>query len=249
MIRFDGKVVLVTGGTAGFGLSTARLAREVGARVAVAGRREDRGREAEASLGGDSLYVPADVSVEGDVERMVAAVVERFGRLDVVVNNAGIVRRFPALDETTMGWDAVMDVNLRGVFACCRTALPHLIATRGSIVNISSVLALRSQKGRSPAYDASKAGVEAFTRALACQYGPYGVRANAVAPGFVETELTADVWADWSAADRAAFLELYPLRRLGTPDEIARAVLFLASEAAGWITGVSLIVDGGRSAA
>jgi meso-butanediol dehydrogenase/(S,S)-butanediol dehydrogenase/diacetyl reductase len=247
MIRFDGKVVLVTGGTAGFGLSIARLAQRLGARVAVSGRRQDRGREAQAQLGGDSLYVPGDVAAEADVERMVAAVVDRFGRLDVLVNNAGMVRRFPAIEETTAGWDAVMDVNLRGVFTCCRHALPHLIAARGAVVNISSVLATRSQKGRSPAYDASKAGVEAFTRALACQYGPHGVRANAVAPGFVETELTEDVWGGWTAVERTAFIEQYPLRRLGTSEDVAHAVLFLASEAAGWITGVSLIVDGGRS--
>ena len=247
MIRFDGKVVLVTGGTAGFGLSTARIAHDLGARVAVVGRRSDRGREVEAQLGEDSIYVSADVSIEDDVERMVETVVDRFGRLDVLVNNAGMIRRFPAGEETSAGWDAVMDLNLRGVFTCCRYALPHLVASRGAIVNISSVLSTRSQKGRSPAYDASKAGVEAFTRAVACQYGPHGVRANAGAPGFVETELTGDVWAAWTASDRAAFLELYPLRRFGTSDDIARAVLFLASEQAGWITGVCLVVDGGRS--
>jgi meso-butanediol dehydrogenase/(S,S)-butanediol dehydrogenase/diacetyl reductase len=247
MIRFDGKVVLVTGGTAGFGLSIARHALSLGARVAVSGRRQDRGRQVEARLGADSVYVQGDAAVEGDVERMIGAVVDRFGRLDVLVNNAGMVRRFPAIEETTAGWDELMDLNLRGVFLCCRYALPHLMAARGAIVNISSVLATRSQKGRSPAYDASKAGVEAFTRALACQYGPHGVRANAVAPGFVETELTEDVWGEWSAPDRTAFIEQYPLRRLGTSDDIAYAVLFLASEAAGWITGVSLMVDGGRS--
>jgi NAD(P)-dependent dehydrogenase (short-subunit alcohol dehydrogenase family) len=248
MVRLDGKVVLITGGTAGFGLATARLACDLGARVAVAGRRRDRGREAEAQLGAEGFYVAADVSVEEDVQRMVDAVVGRFGRLDVLVNNAGMIRRFPAIEETSAGWDDVMALNLRGVFACCRYGLPHLIRARGAIVNVSSILAARSQKGRSPAYDASKAGVEALTRALACQYGPQGVRANAVCPGFVETELTTDIWSAWTPAEREAFLEPYPLRRLGTPDDIARAIVFLASDAAGWISGVSLLVDGGRSA-
>lgn len=247
MVRFDGKVVLITGGTAGFGLSTARLAQDLGAKVVVAARSAERGRETAEHLGADGLFVAADVSVEDEVKRLMHSVIERFGRLDVLVNNAGMIRRHPVMDESTQGWNELMAVNLRGAFMCCKYALPHLMTTRGAIVNVSSVLATRSQRGRSPAYDASKAGVEALTRALACHYGPQGVRANAVAPGFIETTFTRDVWSSWTPQDRGAFLEQYPLRRLGTPDDIARAVLFLASDAAAWITGVSLIVDGGRS--
>lgn len=251
MIRLDGKVVLVTGGTAaaGFGLATARLARDLGAEVAISGRRADRGRKAAADLGPDVLFVPADVTVEGEVQGLMAAVVKRFGRLDALVNNAGVIRRFPVMEEDVAGWEDLMAINLRGVFLCCKHALPHLVATRGAIVNISSVLAHRSQHGRSAAYDASKAGVEALTRSIATRYGPDGVRANAVAPGFIRTDLNRDVWGSWSAEQHAAFLEHYPLRRLGTPEDVARAVIFLASDAAQWITGVSLMVDGGRSAA
>lgn len=249
MIRFDGKAMLVTGGTAGIGLATARLALELGARVAVAGRDPARGRGAAAGLGGDALFIEADVAREEDVQRMVAGVLERFGRLDVLVNNAGVIHRRPVLEEEPEGWDHLMAVNLRGVFLCCRYALPALIASRGAIVNVSSRLAFRSAAGRTPAYDASKAGVAALTRSLAVRYGPDGVRANAVCPGFVPTDLNRDSWEAWTPEHRAQVIQTYPLRRLGTPEDAARAILFLASDAASWISGAALLVDGGLSAA
>ncbi len=248
MIRFDGKTVLITGGTSGIGLATARLARGLGAQVAIAGRRADHGREAAAQLGSDVLFVPTDVAQEGDVQRMMAAVVERFGRLNVLVNSAGVIRRMPVHEEDAAQWDGVMGVNLRGAFLCCKHALPHLSATKGSIVNVASNLAFHALEGRSPAYNASKAGLVALTQAIAVRYGPEGVRANAVCPGFLPTDLNRDVWARWSAEERTKIHEQYPLRRLGTPGEVAQAVLFLASDAAGWISGASLIIDGGRSA-
>ena len=248
MIRFDGKVFLVTGGTAGIGLATAKMARSLGAQVAISGRRAELGRRAAESLGVDALFVPADVSQEADVDRMMAAVESRFGRLDVLVNNAGIIHRKPVLEETVAGWDEMMAINLRGVFLCCRRALPALIASKGAIVSVSSVLAFRTPAGRTPAYDATKAGVLALTRAIAARHGPDGVRANAVCPGFVPTELNQDVWATWSDQQRADQLLQYPLRRLGTPEDVASSILFLASDAASWISGVGLLVDGGRAA-
>ncbi len=249
MIRLDRKVVLITGGASGFGLATARLARELGAQVAIAGRRADHGREAAAQLGSDVLFAPADVAREGDVQRLMAAVVERFGRLDVLVSNAGVIHRAPAADEGVAHWDEIMAVNLRGVFLCCKHAVPLLTVSRGAIVNIASVLAFASRAGgRTPAYDASKAGVVALTRSLAVGYGPAGVRANAVCPGFVMTDFTRDVWDRWSAQEREAFLERHPLRRLGTPEDIAHAIIFLGSDAAAWITGQTLVVDGGQLA-
>jgi NAD(P)-dependent dehydrogenase (short-subunit alcohol dehydrogenase family) len=248
MIRFDGKVVLVTGGTAGLGLATARLVRTLGAQVAIAGRDAARGAAAAAALGPDVLFVAADVARDDDVRRLMEEVRARFRRLDVLVNSAGILRRLAVDEEDAAGWDEVMAVNLRGTFLCCKHALPLLRAQGGAIVNIASVLAFRAQQGRSPGYDASKAGVVALTRALAVRYGPAGVRANAVCPGFVETELNRDVWGTWTPAQRQAFVELYPLRRLGTPEDVAAAVVFLASDAAAWITGATLVVDGGRSA-
>jgi 3-oxoacyl-[acyl-carrier protein] reductase len=248
MVRFDGRVVLVTGGTSGIGLATARLAREQGADVAFSGRREDRGREAAGVIGDGALFVRADVSSDDDVRRMIAAVVDRFGHLDALVNNAGAIRRVPVMEEEPEGWDQVMAVNLRGAFLCSRHALPHLIAARGSIVNVASVLAYHTPHGRTPAYEAAKAGVVALTRSLAVRYGPQGVRANAVCPAFVPTELNRDIWETWSDEQRAALAGSYPLRRLGTPEDVARAVLFLASDAAAWITGAALLVDGGLSA-
>jgi NAD(P)-dependent dehydrogenase (short-subunit alcohol dehydrogenase family) len=248
MIRFDGKVILITGGTTGIGFSTARLARSLGARVAISGRRVEVGRRAAGALGGDVQFIAADVSQEADVDRMLAAVEQRFGRLDVLVNNAGVIHRKPVLEEDLEGWERMMAVNLRGVFLCCRRALPLLIAARGAIVNLSSVLAFRTPAGRTPAYDASKAGVVALTRAIAARHGPDGVRANAVCPGFVPTELNQDVWSAWSEQQRAEQVAQFPLRRLGTPEDIAQAILFLGSDAASWISGVAFLVDGGRAA-
>ena len=208
MIRFDGKTVLITGGASGFGLATARLARGLGAQVAIAGRQSERGRVAAAELGPDVLFVRADVSCEEDVRRMLSSVVERFGRLDVLVSNAGVMHRAPAAEEDVAHWDEIMAVNLRGVFLCCKHAVPLLTASRGAIVNVASVLAFASRTGgRTPAYDASKAGVAALTRSLAVGYGPAGIRANAVCPGFVITDFTRDLWEGWSSQEREAFLE------------------------------------------
>lgn len=248
MIGFDGKAMLVTGGTAGIGLATARLARDLGARVAVAGRDPERGRRAAAALGDDALFVEADVAREEDVRRMVAAVLERFGRLDVLVNNAGALHRRPVHEEDAEGWDRLLAVNLRGTFLCCKHALPTLLAARGAIVNVASALAFQAAAGRTPAYNASKAGVVALTQALAVRYGPEGVRANAVCPAFIPTDLNRDSWEAWTPEQRAQMVETFPLRRLGTAEDAARAILFLASDAAAWISGVALLVDGGRSA-
>jgi meso-butanediol dehydrogenase/(S,S)-butanediol dehydrogenase/diacetyl reductase len=248
MIRLDGEAVLITGGTAGFGLATARLATALGARVAVAGRGGDRGRTAAGEVGGECLFVRADVADDGDARRLVAAAVERFGRLDVLVNNAGIIRRLPVADEAAAGWDEILAVNLRSAFLCSKHALPHLVATRGNVANVSSVVALRTPGGMSPAYDASKAGMLALTRALAVRYGPDGVRANAVCPGFVCTDLNRDVWEAWTEEQRRGAEARPPLRRLGTAADVAHAIVFLASDAASWITGVALPVDGGVTA-
>jgi NAD(P)-dependent dehydrogenase (short-subunit alcohol dehydrogenase family) len=248
MIRLDGKVMLITGGTAGFGLATARLARDLGAKVAIAARRADRGQEAADVLGPHALFVPADVSIERDVQRLIAAVIARFGHLHVLVNNAGIIRRVPVLEEDAAAWDHLLAVNLRGTFLCCKYALPHLILTKGAIVNVSSNLAFGTPHGRTPAYDASKAGVLALTRAIAVRHGPDGVRANAVCPAFIPTDLNRDVWEGWTEDQRAAFAETFPLRRAGTPEDVARAIIFLASDAASWVTGTALCVDGGRGA-
>jgi 3-oxoacyl-[acyl-carrier protein] reductase len=245
MIRFDGKVFLITGGTTGFGLATAHLAQRLGARVAIAGRRPDRGKQAAEALGGEALFVPADVSVESEVKRLIAAVLERFGRLDILVNNAGVLHRTAVMEEEVAAWDELMAINLRGTFLCSKHALPHLIAARGAIVNVASNLAFRTPQGRTPAYEASKAGVVALTRAVAVRYGPNGVRANAVCPAFIPTELNQDVWGAWSDEQRAAFVERFPLRRMGTSEDVAHAILFLASDAASWISGEAMRVDGG----
>jgi len=248
MIRFDGKVLLITGGASGIGLATAREAHALGARVAIASRRADRGEEVAAAMGPDAFFVPTDVNREDDVGQLMAVVAERFGRLDALINNAGAIRRTPVHEEDAAGWDKAVGVNLRGVFFCCKHALPALIAAKGSIVNVASILALRANYGRTPAYDAAKAGVVALTRSIAVRYGPEGVRANAVCPDFVPTDLNRNLWETWAPDQWTRSAENYPLRRLGTPEDVARAILFLASDAAAWISGIALVLDGGRAA-
>lgn len=249
MISLDGRAVLITGGTAGIGLAAARLAGELGGRVVIAGRTLDRGRDAAEALGGEALFVQADVSREDDVRRLVAATVERFGRLDVLINSAGVMRRGPVHEEEVAGWDWLMETNLRGVFLCCKHALPHLISSRGAIVNVASHLAFRAYAGGTPAYNVTKAGVVALTQALAARYGPDGVRANAVCPAMIPTDLNRDLWESWTPEQLTRMEEAYPLRRLGRPEEAASAIVFLASDAASWISGAALLVDGGRSIA
>jgi NAD(P)-dependent dehydrogenase (short-subunit alcohol dehydrogenase family) len=193
--------------------------------------------------------VAGDVTVAADVRRLVEAAVQGFGRLDVLVNNAGVLpTRTKAADCTEAEWRATLDGNLTSVFLCCKYALPALIESRGTIVNVASTTGLRASRNRA-AYGASKAGVVMLTRNMALDYARRGVRVNAVCPAFVETELNRE----WLAALRErggyeALVRTHPLG-LGEPDDVAYAAMFLASDEAKWITGVALPVDGGAMVA
>jgi len=239
-MRLAGQVALVTGGGTGIGAAVVRRFVAEGAPVVATGRRAEP-LEALAEETG-AVTVRGDVADEAHVKEAVATVVERFGGLDIVVNNAGI---------GWANWQQTLDANLTGAKLVCSEALPHLVERRGSIVNVASVSGYVASAG-SPAYSVSKAGLIMLTRSLALNYGPRGVRVNAVCPGWVRTPMgdaSMDEIAEQQGVDREGAYELtarfVPLRRAGDPAEIAAACLFLASREASFVTGASLVVDGG----
>ncbi|MFG2560587.1 SDR family NAD(P)-dependent oxidoreductase [Streptomyces sp. NPDC048496] len=242
--RFDGYGVLITGAGQGIGAATARRLASEGARVLVTDRDGDRAEHTAAAIrktGATAEALPCDVGDRAAVEAAVARAVEAFGTLDVLVNNAYRCTPDTPLfeDEPDDVWEGDLDTTLTGPYRCSRAALPHLVASgRGVIVNIGSVNG--EQDFGNHAYSAAKAGLGSLTRTLAGHAGPRGVRVNLVAPGTIRT----DAWADRAdVLDRVS--PLYPLGRVGEPDDIAAAVAFLASRDAAWITGTTLRVDGG----
>lgn len=256
--ELTGRVVIVTGGAWGIGRAISLAFAGAGARVVVADVKEERG-EATIALaceaGGEAIFVRCDVSSEDEVAAMVARTVETYGGVDALVANAGIPgTNHPAHELSLDVWDRVLAVNLRGPFLCAKHALPHLIASgRGAIVTIASTFGMIGAHG-SPAYAASKGGVIALTRQMAVDYGPHGVRVNAISPGYTDTDMDdrrtrmTPGAAAANLAAREAAAALQPLGRQADPAEIARVAVFLASDAASFMTGAIVPVDGGCTA-
>lgn len=245
MNRFIGKVVVVTGGGSGIGEAAARRFLAEGASVVIAGRNRDRLEKASADMVQNRILLfAADVSKRSDCDALIGATVERFGRIDTLVNAAGM-NLVGTVDETSdEDWRACMGADVDSVFFLTRAALPHLRKTKGSIVNVGSVSSLGG--GWSHAgYNAAKAAVANLTRSVACDNGKYGVRANTVCPGLTVTGMVDAIMEDEALLEKA--WERIPLRRAGKPEEIASAIAFLASDEARWITGATLAVDGGQT--
>ena len=239
MQRFEGKVALVTAAAQGIGSAVARRLADEGASVVLTDLQEEKVAEVAKEIGSNAVGLKADVTSRDDVDAAVAAAVERFGRLDVVVNNAGgcIVRSVPE-DATDEEWHAQLDLTLVGASRCIQAALPQLVQNRGNVVTISSVNGLAAFGNLE--YSAAKAGQVAMTVNYAARYGNLGVRFNVVAPGTIRTPN----W-DNQPGTLEKFGKMYPLGRVGEPEDIAAAVAFLASDDASWITGHTLPVEGG----
>ena len=244
-------VLLVTGGGTGIGAAVAGQAARDGHPVVICGRRE-RPLQAVAERTGATPIV-ADMTRPDEVARTVAAVVERYGQLDGLVANAGIMRAGSALDVSVDDWDAVMATNLRAAFLLLREAMPYLLDSRGAVVAVSSIAALRASSGAA-AYATAKAGLTMLAQTVAVDFGPHGVRANVVCPGWVRTEMADAELAEFGAPDglsrEAAYAEvtrLVPQRRPADPGEVAAAVLWLLGPQASYINGAVLTVDGGTT--
>jgi len=239
------KVVLITGSAQGIGRAIALKFAKTGAKIAlndIEAQKEnlEKVKKEIEELGSEAKYYFADVSKYEEVERMIKEIEKDFGRLDVLVNNAGIIKDRTLAKMTPDEWKAVIDVNLTGTFNCTKAALPLIVANQGCIINISSIVGERGNFGQTN-YSASKAGIIGFTKSLAKELGKFGVRVNAVAPGFIETKMVETVPENIKLAVK----QLTALGRFGKPEEVANVVFFLATEEASFITGEIIHVDGG----
>jgi NAD(P)-dependent dehydrogenase (short-subunit alcohol dehydrogenase family) len=248
-MRFKDRVALVTGGNRGIGLAAVRLLAEEGAKVMILARDQAKG-ESEAGSIPNARFVRGDVTKADDCQRAIEETIQNFGGLDVLVNCAGIIYRNRTVEATTEEeWDATFDVNVKGTFLMCKYAMPALRERKGCIVNLSSYVGLVGFRGTS-AYAASKAAIVNLTRSMALDHAREGVRVNAVCPGSVDTEMIHAAWEMYGDVEKARRLwaEKHPMGRIARPEEVARAILFLAGDEASFITGTALAVDGGLTA-
>jgi len=247
LFDLSGRITIVTGGNQGIGFGIAKGLASAGATVVIANRRAPEGQKAAESLqkeGLNAVAIPTDVSNKSSVEALVAKVVKDFGKLDIMVNNAGIILRKPIEDFSEEEWDQIMNTNLRGLFFCCQLAGRVMIKRKkGKIINVSSVLSQIIQPGRS-VYAVAKAGVSHLTRAFALEWGKYNINVNAIAPGTTITPLNQKYFKE-NPEDLKKILESVPLGREAYPSDYAGVAIFLASDASNYMTGQTLIVDGG----
>ena len=250
MGRLDGKVVLISGGARGQGASEARMMAREGARVVLGDILDDDGKKLEAELletGYEATYVHLDVTKESDWRTVVQETVSRYGKLDVLVNNAGILIRKGIEDTTAADWDRIMEINAKGVFLGTKCAIPAMRkAGGGSIVNISSTAGLTGGDGGSSAYTATKGAVRLLTKATAIQYAKENIRCNSVHPGIIDTLMVQEIITE--PDQRRDRMRRLPLGRFGTTEDVAYGVLYLASDESSFVTGAELVIDGGTTA-
>jgi cyclopentanol dehydrogenase len=250
MGRLDNKVALITGGARGQGAVETKLFAKEGAKVVFGDVLDDEGRKVEAEVqetGDDATYVHLDVTSDDSWLHAIELAETRYGKLDILINNAAIIRVLTLEETTGEVWDRIMEVNAKGVFLGTKYAIPSMRKVGGgSIVNISSVEGIVGRRHTTPAYGSSKGAVRVFTKATAIQYAVENIRCNSVHPGPVDTPMLRSVVTD--AASRERLSDEVPLGRMGTSEEIAYGVLYLASDEASWVTGAELVIDGGMTA-
>jgi len=248
-MRLQNKVALISGGAKGMGAVEAKLFAKEGAKIVIGDVLETEGKQIEGEInktGGECLFVRLDVTDENQWNEAVAATVRRFGKLDILINNAGIFRTSPVEETSSTEWDQVMDINAKGVFLGAKAAIPAMReAGGGSIINLSSVAGLVGA-AYSSAYSASKGAVRLFTKSTAIQYATDGVRCNSIHPGVIQTDMTKEAIAD--SQFKAQRLDPTPLARLGQPEDVAYGALYLASDESSFVTGAELVIDGGWTA-
>ena len=247
-MRLKDKVALVTGGASGIGRATAELFAREGARLAVADYSAD-GRDTVQAIknaGGEAIFVPVDVSDSGQVAKMVEAALQAYKRIDILFNGAGILYYGTVLETDEQAWNRVISINLTGTYLCCRAVVPHMIRQGGgSIINVASTVGAHDACANAVAYVTSKGGVTLFTKALAIDHARQGVRVNALVPGATDTPMIRKALTPEALE---ALASSQPMGRLGRPEELAKAVLFLASDDASFVTGSAMYVDGGQTA-
>ncbi|MCM3783539.1 glucose 1-dehydrogenase [Neobacillus mesonae] len=246
MGRLDNKVAIITGAAGGMGKADALLFAQEGAKVAITDLQEEKIQEVVAEIkaaGGEAIGFKHDVTSENEWIHVVNETVATFGKIDILVNNAGVSNATPFMDLTVAGFEKTMSINVTSIFLAQKYVIPHMIeAGGGSIVNISSIAGLTGGSGAGP-YTASKGAVRMLTKATAVDYAKFNIRANSVHPGYIETPMTLEMFKDERMTQW--FQSQTPLPRLGKPEDIARGVLFLASDESSYITGVELPIDGG----
>ena len=245
-MRLDGRVAIISGASGGMGAEEARLFGREGARVVVADVLDDQGEAVARQIedtGGEAIYVHTDVTSADSWGALVQTTLDKYGKVDILVNNAGISSGSHEDPLDIEGWTSIMEVNATGVYLGTRSVIPTMQkAGGGSIVNISSIMGFVGGEGGHPAYHASKGAVRIFTKAIAVRYGPDGIRANSVHPGFMPPMRSSNFR---SVDERQQLIDLTPLRRTGETIEVANGVLFLASDEASFVTGTELVIDGG----
>ncbi len=244
-MKLSGKVAIVTGGSRGIGKATAKIFAKEGAKVVITAKDDNRLQSVAKELG--IVSFSGDIRKEQDVENVVAKTLNKFNKIDILVNNAGIFPEVRPLHETSEEkWNEVINVNLTGQFRFTKAVIPHMMKNGGCIVNVSSDAGLKSfENFEADSYSVTKAALIHLTKALAIEYAKYKIRINCVCPGIVETDMTEPYLR--TEADRAMAMAEHPIGRIGSPEDVAKAILYFASEDSSWITGAILPIDGGMS--